>query len=379
MSFNPSDPIAPPHGGELIHFEITAPFKVDKFIDIELSPRQRADLEMIFVGAYSPLSSFLGRDDYHCVLDSMKLSDGTLWPLPITFVVSSGELATGTAAAKLHIQSVHVATMIIRERFPVELHQEAQSVYGTTDSAHPGVATLINEGDIAIAGELFFHQPVRDFRGSEYLTPTETRSYFHEQRWNSVVAFQTRNPIHRAHEYLHKVALELVDGLFINPLVGHTKDDDVPSEVRMEAYRTLLDNYYPRDRVLLGVYPAAMRYAGPKEAILHALSRKNYGCTHFIVGRDHAGVGDYYGTYAAQEIFSTLDPSQLGIEIMKFEHSFFCLVCEQVVSKRTCPHPKSSHLILSGTKVRELLSRGVALPSQYSRPEVASVLAAAYL
>lgn len=366
-----------PHGGELITLGIEAAKEYDHVIDLEMTPKTRADLEMIAIGAYSPLRTFVDEENYHSILEHSHLSTGELWPIPITLAVTE-QPPVGTEAIRLLREGVHAATLELTEVFPLDIEREATVVYGTTDPAHPGVASLIKSGKFALTGRLLIHADPRNYLGSEYFTPTQTRALFEAKGWKTVVAFQTRNPVHRAHEYLHKVALELIDGLFLNPLVGETKSDDVPADVRMDAYRALLEHYYPSDRVLLGVYPAAMRYAGPKEAILHAISRKNYGCTHFIVGRDHAGVGSYYGTYAAQEIFDTIDEKELGISILRFEHSFFCRRCEQVVSTRTCPHPATDHVVLSGTKVREMLSAGASLPAEFSRPEVAAVLMRAY-
>lgn len=378
MKLMSKDHTTEPHGGVLT---VLVPEKNDRAnsgISLELTPRQFADLEMISIGAYSPLRTYMGQSDYLSVIESMHLTDGTLWSIPIVFQVHANQIDSNAKALFLTKNGSHVATLKIEERFRLELELEAAKVYGTTSQAHPGVEILYSGGQTGISGELTIHTELRGYEGVEYVTPSLTRVLFHQNDWKTVAAFQTRNPVHRAHEYLHKVALEIVDGLFLNPLVGQTKGDDIPVDTRMAAYRVLLEKYYPKDRVLLGVYPAAMRYAGPKEAILHAISRKNYGCTHFIVGRDHAGVGNYYGTYAAQEIFDTLPVGELGIEILKFEHSFYCADCEQVASKRTCPHGPESHVALSGTKVRELLSNGENLPPQFSRPEVAEVLRRAY-
>ncbi len=367
------------HGGELIELEVSHPRSItSNSQEIELSAKQRADLEMICIGAYSPLKGFMNKEDYHSVVAEMRLGNGTLWPIPLTFQLPRGTLRPGVDTLILQVESRPVGLLHVNSTFEADLEFEAEEVFGTSNSAHPGVAALYGAGSGCVSGDLEIFAIPRDFTGSEYLTPARAREAFVERGWQTTVAFQTRNPIHRAHEYLHKVALEIVDGLFLNPLVGYTKGDDVPAETRMRAYRALLDNYYPKDRVILGVYPAAMRYAGPKEAVLHAISRKNYGCSHFIVGRDHAGVGDFYGTYAAQDIFAKIDPEELGIQIIKFEHSFFCQRCEQVVSKRTCPHDSSYHLTLSGSKVRELLRNGEELPAHFSRPEVAAILMEAY-
>lgn len=359
--------------------KLEPPGKADQYSRmVECTARQLADLEMLATGAYAPVTTFMGQDDWRSCVESMRLADGTLWPIPITLQLPSNAVPASTNEVRLMSGGCHIATLTVAERFSPDLQREAEKVYATSSRKHPGVAALYEAGDVVVSGPLSFHVLPRSFTGPEYLTPYETRLAIGQRRWRTVVGFQTRNPVHRAHEYLHKVALELFDGLLLHPLVGETKSDDISAEVRMRAYKTLLDNYYPPDRVLLAVYPAAMRYAGPREALLHALSRKNYGCTHFIVGRDHAGVGDFYGTYAAQELFDTLDPDELGIEIIRFEHSFYCTRCEHVASKRTCPHDPSHHLALSGTKVRSLLVDGETLPTQFSRPEVAAILAEEY-
>ena len=345
---------------------------------VECSARQLADLEMLATGAYAPVMTFMGQDDWRSCVESMRLADGTLWPIPITLQLSASAVPASTSEIRLMSHGRHIATLAVAERFTPDLHREAEMVYATSSREHPGVAALYEAGDLVVSGRLSFHALPRSFAGPEYLTPFETRLAVEQRGWRTVVGFQTRNPVHRAHEYLHKVALELFDGLILHPLVGETKSDDISAEVRMRVYKALLDNYYPQERVLLAVYPAAMRYAGPREALLHALSRKNYGCTHFIVGRDHAGVGDFYGTYAAQELFDKIDPDELGIDIIRFEHSFYCTRCEHVASKRTCPHDPSQHLALSGTKVRSLLVEGETLPAEFSRPEVAAILAEEY-
>ena len=345
---------------------------------LELSARQYADLELIATGVYSPLTGFLGQADYLSVIEQMRLADGTPWSVPITLGVSLEDSARLNGLIALRFEGEIVGTLEISEKYKPDKASEAREVYRTEDAAHPGVAALMDSGDLNLAGEVKLLKLSRGDYPEHHYTPLETREIFAARGWKTVVAFQTRNPIHRAHEYLHKVALEQVDGLFLNPLVGSTKSDDVPAHVRVKAYETLLEHYYPQERVLFGVYPAAMRYAGPREAILHALSRRNYGCTHFIVGRDHAGVGNYYGTYDAQEIFNAFSSAELGIEILKFEHTFYCKKCGQLVSSRTCPHGKEHHLLMSGTQVREKLRAGDNLPLEFTRPEVAEVLRAAY-
>ncbi len=370
-----------PLGGELINrvvrpgenFELTADRP-----RLALSERSYADLEMIATGAYSPLTGFLGERDYLSVIEHLRLADGTPWSIPITLPVGRGDARQYSGQVLLTFGGEVVGTLDVSEQFEARKDFEAREIYRTTDAAHPGVAALNAAGDIYLAGAVTLFEVPRGLFPAHHRTPAEVREVTLARGWRSTVAFQTRNPVHRAHEYLQKVALELVDGLLLHPLVGQTKGDDVPAATRMQSYEVLLSQYYPRERTLLSVYPAAMRYAGPREAILHALSRRNYGASHFIVGRDHAGVGSYYGSYDAQEIFSAYTPQELGIQILKFEHTFYCQTCGQMVSPRTCPHDASHHLILSGTKVREKLRAGENLPPEFTRREVAEVLRAAY-
>ena len=379
MTFFTLNPLPLPLGGTLVNqmFE-RDPTEYAHLETLDLSERQYADLELIATGVYSPLTGFLGQADYLSVIERMRLANGTPWSVPITLGVSSEDSARLDGLIALKFEGDIVGTLEISEKYAPDKGKEAREVYRTEDPQHPGVAALLNSGDINLAGEVKLLKLSRGDYPEHHYTPLETREIFKSRGWKTVVAFQTRNPIHRAHEYLHKVALEQVDGLFLNPLVGSTKFDDVPAHVRVKAYETLLEHYYPAERVLFGVYPAAMRYAGPREAILHALSRRNYGCTHFIVGRDHAGVGSYYGSYDAQQIFDAFTPQELGIEILKFEHTFYCKKCAGLVSSRTCPHGKAHHLLMSGTQVREKLRDGENLPLEFTRPEVAEVLRAAY-
>ena len=379
----PANLLIPPHGGTLIDRVLHGSARDEAIARASQSPRLilnevgLADLELIATGVFSPLTGFLGRADYERVVREARLANGTLWPIPITLAVSEAEasqLRDGEPVALHSADGTLVGLLELHERYTADLEREATEVYRTTDAAHPGVARLYAQGPVLLGGEIWLlDAPTSPFQ-SLHLTPVASRRAFAALGWRTVVGFQTRNPIHRAHEYIQKSALELVDGLFLHPLVGATKDDDLPAEVRVRSYEVLLRGYYPATRTLLAVFPAAMRYAGPREALLHAIARQNYGCTHFIVGRDHAGVGNYYGTYDAQRIFDNLRPSDLAIIPLRFEHTFYCKTCSGIASSRTCPHDSSHHLTLSGTKVRELLRAGEAPPPEFTRPEVAQVL-----
>ncbi len=374
-----------PHGGTLVDLLVPDADR-DKLADearhfpkLVVKERELSDLEMLAVGALSPLTGFQGEADYRSVLRSMHLESGPAWTIPVTLSLSDEEAKRigGTEAVTLAATEGGEALAILEVSsiFRRDREEEARAVFGTQDVAHPGVKALHEAGDLCAAGDLrVLRLPEHDDFLEYRLTPAQTRAEFARRGWSTVVGFQTRNPIHRAHEYIQKCALEIVDGLLVHPLVGATKGDDVPAEVRMRCYEALFDGYYPKDRAMVSVFPAAMRYAGPKEAIWHAIARKNYGCTHFIVGRDHAGVGDYYGTYEAQEIFDRFEPDELGITPLRFEHSFFCMRCEGMGSPKTCPHGDDDRVILSGTKVREMLRAGERPPIEFSRPEVAEIL-----
>jgi sulfate adenylyltransferase len=365
-----------PHGGTLVDRTGERPGDLDSLAVVTLTAREVSDLDMLAAGALSPLEGFMGREDYEGVVESMHLAGGLPWALPVCLAVD--EAPSGDRVALADGIGRKLAVLEVAEVYDYDRDREAENCFRTTDEAHPGVARLYAQKPRYLAGRVtVFERPDSSFPELA-LDPAETRAAFVERRWKRVVGFQTRNPIHRAHEYLTKVALETVDGLLVHPLVGDTKGDDVPADVRIRCYRTLLDGYYPDDRVLLSAFPAAMRYAGPREAIWHAICRKNYGCSHFIVGRDHAGVGDYYGTYDAQLIFDEFEPHELDIEPMFFEHSFFCKACGTMASAKTCPHGKEEHVFLSGTKVRELLGAGEVPPEEFTRREVAEVLIEAY-
>ncbi len=378
-----------PHGGELIDRRVPEDERAELLEraqglpQVVLGARAISDLEMISTGVFSPLKGFMGREDYESVVETMHLSNGLVWSMPITLSASddeAGGVNEGDEAALADANGRIVATMLVTDRYGYDKGHEAKNVYRTDDGNHPGVAALYGQGDTLLGGDvtLLVEEPNTRPFPKYYLEPRELRALFAQRGWKRVVGFQTRNPVHRAHEYIQKSALETVDGLLLNPLVGETKSDDIPAVVRMKSYETILKRYYPMDRTVLAVFPAAMRYAGPREAIFHAMCRKNYGCTHFIVGRDHAGVGSYYGTYDAQHIFGELRPSELGITPLFFEHTFFCKKCDGMTSYKTCPHDAEHHLILSGTRVREMLQQGQPLPPQYTRPEVSAVLIEGY-
>jgi len=380
-------PIAP-HGGTLVDLLASGDAAANLAAEaanlpkLVVNERELSDLEMLATGALSPLTGFQSEADYHGVLENMRLADGLAWAIPVVLSVADDELHRVGGAEAIALcpteDGAPIAILRVTGQFTRDKHKEALSVYRTDDLEHPGVKAMYDGGDTCIAGELdVIALPGHDDFTTYRLTPAETRESFRQRGWKTVVGFQTRNPIHRAHEYIQKCALEIVDGLLVHPLVGATKADDVPPAVRMQCYEALFSGYYPRDRAMISVFPAAMRYAGPREAIWHAIARKNYGCTHFIVGRDHAGVGTYYGTYDAQQIFEEFETAELGIMPLMFEHSFWCNKCEGMGSPKTCPHEADDRVSLSGTKVREMLANGERPPQEFSRPEVADILIAA--
>ncbi len=378
------DPIAP-HGGTLVNLLVEGAEAERLAEEAEHSPkiavshRELSDLEMLAVGALSPLAGFQGEKEHRSILETMHLPNGLPWTIPVTLSLRDDEVKRvgGTEAVALVSREGDdpLAVLEVDEVFKRDREAEAWGVFGTTDLEHPGVKALHEAGDYCLAGALRVLRLPQHHDFLKYrLTPAETRAAFRERGWKRVVGFQTRNPIHRAHEYIQKCALEIVDGLLVHPLVGATKGDDVPAEVRMRCYEVLFEGYYPKDRAMVTVFPAAMRYAGPKEAIWHAICRKNYGCTHFIVGRDHAGVGTYYGTFEAQKIFDEFEPDELDIAPLFFEHSFWCNRCEGMATPKTCPHADEERVSLSGTRVRDMLRAGQRPPIEFSRPEVADIL-----
>jgi sulfate adenylyltransferase len=365
-----------PHGGRLVDRTGPRPDGLERFEQIPLTPRELSDLDMLASGALSPLEGFMGRNDYERVVEEMRLERGLPWALPVCLAVERPP--QGDRVALTDPDGRALAVLEVDDIYEYDKEREAERCFRTADEAHPGVARLYRQRPLYLSGRVTVFERLEPPFPELALDPAETRSAFAARGWRRVVGFQTRNPIHRAHEYLTKGALETVDGLLIHPLVGETKSDDVPAATRVECYRVLVEGYYPADRVLVSAFPAAMRYAGPREAIWHAICRKNYGCSHFIVGRDHAGVGDYYGTYDAQLVFDEFEPHELDIEPMFFEHAFWCRACGQMATPKTCPHGGDDHVFLSGTRVRELLAARELPPAEFSRPEVAEVLIGAY-
>ena len=368
-----------PHGGKLINRITDSPQAEQELREgaktlrsLTITGRELNDLALIGNGALSPLTGFMTRKDYESVVPTMRLANGLPWSIPVVLAVDREEAPTADTRAGLYDgEGVLRAVIDIEDVFEYDKSEEARNVYRTEDDKHPGVAALYERKNVLIGGPVWVLPRERD---PESLSPAQTRAEFERRGWNTIVGFQTRNPVHRAHEYIQKCALETVDGLLLHPLVGETKSDDIPADVRMRCYRALLENYYPDDRVLLSTLPAAMRYAGPREVIFHAMMRKNHGCTHFIVGRDHAGVGSYYGTYDAQKVFDEFTAAELGITPLKFENSFYCRRCQSMASKKTCSHDAAEHVTLSGTQVRAMLREGQMPPPEFSRPEVAAIL-----
>jgi sulfate adenylyltransferase len=377
-------PLIAPHGGKLVDRilkpDVAAKAKAEaaSLPVVQLSPREAGDLEMIAMGAFSPLTGFMGEADFQRVSKEMRLANGTVWPIPVILSPSDDVAAKINKGDRIALKQgdTILGTMTVTEKYKHDKVVEIPNVYRTEDEAHPGVKIVKQQGNLCLAGDIDVITPNPNPEFPEFrLPPAKTRAAFEAKGWNTISAFQTRNPIHRSHEYLTKVAQEMTDGLLIHPLVGETKSDDIPAQTRMDCYQVLINNYYNPKTTMLSVMPLAMRYAGPREAVMHALIRKNYGITHFIVGRDHAGVGNYYGTYDAQKIFDQFDlPKDIGVTILKFEHTAWCNKCEAVVSAKTCPHGPQDKVAPSGTKVREMLKAGQRPPHEFARPEIADIL-----
>jgi len=374
-----------PHGGTLVNRILSgaaleaATKEAAGLFAITLSPREQCDLEMIAIGAFSPLTGFQNKADFEGVCKNMRLANGTVWPIPVTLCPSLEDAAKINVGDKIALKDNKgrvLATMKVEDKFAHDKTLEIPNVYKTEDVKHAGVEFVTKQSDICLGGPIDVINANYEPEYPEYRkTPAQTREMFVAKKFNTVAAFQTRNPIHRSHEYLTKVALEMTDGLLIHPVVGETKKDDIPADTRMACYTTLIDSYYNKDKTMLSVMPLAMRYAGPREAVWHTLIRKNYGISHFIVGRDHAGVGNYYGTYDAQMIFDQFDMAKdIGVTILKFEHTAWCNKCAAVVSSKTCPHGPEDKVAPSGTKVRDLLKAGQRPPVEFSRPEIADIL-----
>ena len=378
--------LIPPHGGELKPLLLTGEAlkeeqeKAKTLPQVRLSSRETSDLIMLGMGAFSPLDGFMRQKDYKTVVTDMMMADGTLWPIPITLSVpktQADSLQIGSQVALIDDESGQLmGSMVVEEKYTYDKRHEALNVFRTDEEAHPGVAKVYAQHDVYLAGpvkvfsELHYPQEFGDY----YARPAETRNIFAAKGWKTIAGFQTRNPIHRSHEFVTKIALEVIDGLFIHPLVGKLKPGDIPADVRMKCYEVLLDKYYPREHVVLKVYPMEMRYGGPREAVLHAIFRQNFGCTHLIIGRDHAGVGSYYGPFDAQKIFEDIPEGKLLIQPLMIDWTFWCYKCDGMASMKTCPHGKEDRLLISGTKLREMLSRGERPPKEFSRPEVVEIL-----
>jgi len=384
MSTANGDPITAHGGDELVELKVPEAERprlrayAEKLPAVMLNARDLADLEMLATGAFSPLTGYMVEADYSHSRDEMRLASGVPWPIPITLGVEEAAaqgLSHGQDVVLASDNGNRIALLKLAEIYQVDRRREAEAIFGTGDEAHPGVKNVLAMPPWCLAGRVMLFEDVPGRTFLQYpREPRQTRAQFRANGWKKIVAFQTRNPTHRAHEYIQKAALEICDGLLLHPLVGETKGDDVPAAVRMETYELLLKLYYPQGRAMLAVMPAHMRYGGPREAILHAIVRRNYGCTHFIVGRDHAGVGNYYGSYDAQKIFDRFTPSEIGITPLTFENTFYCTKCASMASYKTCPHTDADRLLLSGTKVREMLRRGELPPPEFTRPELAAIL-----
>lgn len=378
--------LVPPHGGKLNPLLVTDKKRLSECLKkaktlpkVVLTSKEVSDVIMLATGSFSPLEGFMCKDDYEGVVREMRLTSGLLWPIPVTLAVTeevAGGIEQGQKVALVEPERDEImASMVVEEKFDYDKKAEAVGVFATDDAAHPGVKKIYEQGKIYLGGPVeVYSEGEYPLKYPEYARPAQTRAMFEENGWSTVAAFQTRNPLHRSHEYLTKIAMEVCDGVLIHPIVGKLKAGDIPAEVRMKCYKAIIDNYYRKDRVALTVYPMEMRYGGPKEAILHAIIRQNFGCSHMIIGRDHAGVGKYYGPFDAQEIFDKLKPGDLHIQPLKLDWTFWCYKCGGVVSTKTCPHSEENRLMISGTDLRRMLSQGKRPPEEFGRPEVIDIL-----
>lgn len=382
--------VKPHGGGELKPLLLTGDALKDELKkaaslpQVKISSREVGDLIMLGIGGFTPLDGFMTHADWQGVCDGYKTASGLFWPIPITLSTDKSTadgIAEGSEIALVDAETDTVmATMTVTEKYGIDKAHECMMVYKTTDLEHPGVKMVMEQGDVNLAGpvKVLSQGDFPEKYSGIYMTPTETRALFESKGWSTVAAFQTRNPMHRSHEYLAKIAIEVCDGVLIHSLLGKLKPGDIPAEVRADAISTLIDKYFVNDTVVQSGYPLDMRYAGPREALLHALFRQNYGCSHLIVGRDHAGVGDYYGPFDAHHIFEEIPKDALETQALKIDWTFWCNKCEGMASMKTCPHDADDRLLLSGTKLRKALSEGTEVPDHFSRPEVLKILRAYY-
>ncbi|MFZ5603456.1 MAG: sulfate adenylyltransferase [Pseudomonadota bacterium] len=380
-----------PHGSDVLKTLLlegdalaSAQAAAAKLPQVKLSSRETGDLIMLGIGGFTPLDGFMGKADWQSVCDRMTLASGLFWPIPITKSVdkaTADSIAVGSEIALVDEESGELmGVMMVKEKYTIDKAHECQTIFRTTDIEHPGVKMVMEQGEVNLAGpvEVFSQGEFPEKYKGIYMTPAETRALLEEKGWTTVAAFQTRNPMHRSHEYLAKIAIEVCDGVLVHSLLGKLKPGDIPAEVRQDAIGTLIDNYFVKGTVVQSGYPLDMRYAGPREALLHALFRQNYGCSHLIVGRDHAGVGEYYGPFDAQHIFDEIPKNALVTQPLKIDWTFWCNACGTMASARTCPHDGSHHVKVSGTKLRKALSEGGDVPDNFSRPEVLEILRAYY-
>ncbi len=359
---------------------LTEKKKAEVLPKIQMTSRETSDLIMMGIGAFTPLEGFMGKNDWKSVCDKFIMQDGTFWPIPITLSISkknADDIKIGAEVALVDVETSEImGTLKVSEKYSIDKAYECQKIFKTTDLEHPGVKKVMEQAEINLAGKvkvLSEGSYPEEFKGV-YMRPEETRKIFKEKGWNTVAALQLRNPMHRSHEYLAKVAIEVTDGVLIHQLIGKLKPGDIPAEVRVKAINVLTEKYFVKDTSIQAGYPMEMRYAGPREALLHAVFRQNYGCSHLIVGRDHAGVGDYYGPFDAHKIFDEIPKNALELKPLKMDWTFYCHKCDGMASNRTCPHQKEDRLVLSGTMLRKLLSEGKEVPDHFSRPEVLEIL-----